>query len=485
MVYICYRLVLICQTIFNIIHPFMKQLFVLLIIIFIVPEFIFGKITLPSVFSDNMVLQQNAQVAIWGWSDPGETVKIITSWNTKDTIKVKADNSSKWSTVVKTLGAGGPYSIQFIGSSKFQLNNVMFGEVWICSGQSNMEMSVNWKLINGEEDAAKADNPNIRIFHIQKIGADSPQQNCNATWTVCSPETMRATSAVGYYFGKELQQKLNVPIGLIVTAWGGTPVEVWIEKSRIENNALLNQSKMNEKYDWWPNNPGTTYNSMIAPFVPYGIAGAIWYQGEANRSNYQVYAQMMKTLIENWRSDFKKEFPFYFVQIAPYTYGPNGKSERVREQQELVTRIVPNTGMVVVSDLVDNIKDIHPKNKFDVGKRLAGYALIETYHLPVGEYKSPLYESMKVEKDKIRLRFTHADGLKSTGKTPVKFLIAGEDRKFVEATAKIDGTTVIVSSKTVKVPVAVRFCFDDTSMPDVFNGAGLPMAPFRTDNWEN
>jgi sialate O-acetylesterase len=241
---------------------------------------------------------------------------------------------------------------------------------------------------------------------------------------------------------------------------------------------------MTEKYDWWPNNPGTTYNSMIAPVIPYGIAGAIWYQGESNRSNYQVYALLKKTLIENWRADFKKDFPFYFVQIAPYTYGIDGKAELVREQQELVTKTVPKTGMVVVSDLVDNVKDIHPKNKFDVGKRLAGYALTETYQQNVGEYKSPFYESMKIEKDKIRVSFSNASaGLKCTGKTPLKFMIAGDDKKFVEATAKIEGSTVVVSSKLVKVPAAVRFCFDDTSMPDVFNMVGLPMAPFRTDNW--
>ena len=459
-----------------------KCLFFVLLILF--PICMFGKITLPSVFSDNMVLQQNSQVAIWGWSEPGETVKIIASWNVNDTIKVKANNSSAWTTSIKTIGAGGPYSIQILGSSNVQLSNVMLGEVWICSGQSNMEMSVNWKLINGEEDAAKANNQNIRIFHIQKIGAEVPQQNCNATWTVCSPETMRATSAVGYYFGLELQQKLNVPIGLIVSAWGGTPVEVWIEKSRIEKNELLNKSKMTEKYDWWPNNPGTTYNSMIAPIVPYGIAGAIWYQGESNRSNYQVYALLKKTLIENWRADFNKDFPFYFVQIAPYTYGTDSKAELVREQQELVTKSVAKTGMVVVSDLVDNVKDIHPKNKFDVGKRLAGYALTETYQQNVGEYKSPFYESMKIEKDKIRVNFSNASaGLKCTRKVPAKFMIAGEDKKFVEATAKIEGSTVVVSSKLVKVPVAVRYCFDDTSMPDVFSMVGLPMAPFRTDNW--
>ena len=462
----------------------MKHIFLTLLILSVFSSTMFGKIILPSVFSDNMVLQQNSEVAIWGWSDPGETVQIVTSWNSKDTVKVKADNTSAWKTTIKTIGAGGPYTIRIIGNGGIELKNVMLGEVWICSGQSNMEMSVNWKLINGEEEAAKANNPNIRIFHVQKIGAEFPQQDCHATWTTCTPETMRNTSAVGYFFARELQQKLNVPVGIIVSAWGGTPAEVWIEKNRIENNPVLNKAKYSEHYDGWPGAPGVLYNSMISPLIPYGIAGAIWYQGESNCSNYPVYSDLMKTLIENWRADFKKDFPFYFVQIAPFDYGDKGTSEYLREQQDIASKTVPNTGMVVISDLVDNIKDIHPKDKLNVGKRLANYALTQTYKQDVGAYKSPDYQSMVVEKGKIRMTFDNVlTGLKSTGKSPEKFLIAGEDQKFVPATAKIDGKSIILSSKEVKIPVAVRFCFDDTTMPDVFSSEGLPLAPFRTDKW--
>ena len=461
----------------------MKRTLIIVLVLSFFSINMYGRIILPSVFADNMVLQQNSEVAIWGWSDPGETIRIIASWN-KDTVKVKADNSSKWTTSIKTIAAGGPYSIQILGNGKVQLNNVMLGEVWICSGQSNMEMSVNWKLINGEEEAAKAANANIRIFHVEKTGAEYPQQNCNASWAVCSPESMRASSAVGYFFARELQQKLNVPVGIIVSAWGGTPAEVWIEKSLVENNPVLNKSKYNEHFDGWPGEAGTTYNSMIAPIVPYGIAGAIWYQGESNCGNYPIYSLLMKTLIENWRADFKKDFPFYFVQIAPFAYGEKGTSEYLREQQELASRTIPKTGMAVISDLVDDIKDIHPKNKHDVGKRLAAYALAETYKQNMGEYKSPFYESMNIEKDKVRIRFSHAtEGLRCTGKSPVKFMIAGEDQKFVPGTAKIEGNEVIVSSKLVKAPVAVRFCFDDTTMPDIFSANGLPLAPFRTDQW--
>lgn len=464
----------------------MKQIFLSLLILAVFCSTSNGKIVLPNVFSDNMVLQQNSEVAIWGWSDAAETVKIVAGWNTADTVKAKADNSSEWKTTLKTAKAGGPYTIQILGNGGVELKNVMLGEVWICSGQSNMEMNVGWKIFNGEEEAAKANHPNIRIFNVQKIGAAYPQQDCHATWTVCTPETMRSTSATGYFFARQLREKLNVPVGIIVSAWGGTPAEVWIEKSRIENNPELNKNKYSEHFDWWPGTPGTLYNSMIYPFIPYGIAGAIWYQGESNCGNYPIYSELMKTLIESWRTDFKKDFPFYFVQIAPYNYGEKGTSQYLREQQDIAARTIPNTGMVVISDLVDNIKDIHPKDKLDVGKRLANYALAETYKQDVGAYKSPVYESMKVEKGKAFVTFANVlTGLKCTNKTPQEFLIAGDNQKFVPAKAKIEGNTVILSSKEVKNPVAVRFCFDNTSMPDVFSNEGLPLAPFRTDKWNN
>jgi sialate O-acetylesterase len=464
----------------------MKQVILFLLIFSVFSISSFGKVILPAVFADNMVLQQKSDVAIWGWAAPGETLKIVCSWNSSDTVKVKADNTAAWKTTIKTIGAGGPYTVSILGSSNVKLNNVMLGEVWVCSGQSNMEMSVNWKLINGEEDAAKANNSNIRIFHVQKIGAQYPQNTCNATWTMCTPETMRSTSAIGYFFARELQQKLNVPVGIIVSAWGGTRAEVWMGKSLIEDNPELNNVSYKRQIDFWPDGPGVLYNSMIYPVMPYGIAGAIWYQGESNCDNHHmIYSKLMKTLIENWREGFKKDLPFYQVQIAPYDYGDQGTSEYIREQQELVTKTVPNTGMVVISDLVDNIKNIHPRNKVDVGKRLANYALAETYKADVGAYKSPAFEEMKIEKDKVLVKFSNAPvGLKCTGKTPSKFLIAGDDRNFVQATAKIEGSTVVLSSQQVKAPVAVRFCFDDTSMPDVYSKEGLPLAPFRTDAWD-
>ena len=461
----------------------MKQTLFIILIISVFNTTVFGKVMLPSVFSDNMVLQQNSRVTIWGWSNPSETVKIVASWNKNDTILVKANNNSYWKTSIQTSGAGGPFTLEILGSTNIELKNVMLGEVWICSGQSNMEMTANWGIKNGEDEEKKANNPNIRIFHIEKVGAEFPQQTCNATWKESTPETMRSTSALAYFFGRELQQKLNVPIGIIVSAWGGTPAEVWIEKSKIENNPVLNKYKYNEHYDWWPDSPGALYNSMIAPIIPYSIAGAIWYQGEANRNNYQIYSLLMKTLIENWRKNFNQEFPFYLVQIAPYNYTDNGNSQFVREQQEMVTKTVPKTGMVVVSDLVDNINDIHPKDKLTVGKRLANFALSEVYHRITGEYKSPTFKTMRIEKHKVFLTFNNAFGLKCIGEKPENFMISGADRIFVKANAKIVGNFIVVSSKQIKNPVAVRYCFDDTTRTDIFNSGRLPMAPFRTDNW--
>jgi sialate O-acetylesterase len=444
----------------------------------------FAKITLPSVFSDNMVMQQNAEVAIWGWTIPSGKVQLVASWSPNDTIVATAANNAFWSTKIKTIQAGGPYTLTILGGDKVVLSNVMLGEVWVCSGQSNMEWSVNSGITNGEQEAAQANHPNIRIFQIPKISAAYPQQDCKATWTTCTPETMRATSAIGYFFARELQKNLDVPIGIIVSAWGGSIAEAWFKKELFESDAVILASFVEVKAPWAPAVPASIYHGMITPILPYGIAGALWYQGESNATKPESYSHLMRTLIESWRQDFGKEFPFYYVQIAPYAYGSNDKAYLVREQQTKALEI-PRTGMVVVSDLVEDVKNIHPKNKLDVGKRLANWALAETYGKKIGAYKSPLYQSMKVEKNRIRVYFANAEnGLKSTNKTIPHIQIAGEDRRFVEASAEIKGNTLVVSNKTVKNPVAVRFCFDNAAISNVFSQEGLPVAPFRTDNWE-
>jgi sialate O-acetylesterase len=444
----------------------------------------YAQLKLPSIYSDNMVLQQNSEVRIWGWANPSETFKLITSWNNNDTIIVKANNWSFWQTTVKTEIAGGPYSIELLGSRHLKLKNIMFGEVWICSGQSNMSYTANQGIVNKDEEIANANYPNIRILKIPRVAANSPQIDCNANWQECTPETMSSASIIGYTFAKQLHETLNVPIGIIVSAWGGTPAEVWVEETRINSNHEYDNYRYINYHTNWPSEPGAAYNAMIAPLTPYNIAGAIWYQGESNCKTYPVYASMMKTLIEGWRDDFKNDFPFYFVQIAPYNYGDEIHSERLREQQEITAKIVDKTGMVVITDLVDDINQIHPTNKVPVGERLAKFALTETYNKNVGAYKSPTYKEMKIKNSKINITFNDViSGLKCTNDSPITFLIAGEDKKFIKAKAKIKGKIIIVYSDEIKNPVAVRFCFDNITLPDVFTKEGLPLAPFRTDNW--
>lgn len=432
-----------------------------------------------------MVLQRNSEVAVWGWGDAGSTLKVTGSWNAGDTVAAKVANNGKWITKIKTGEGGGPYTLSVIGRNTVNVNNVLLGEVWICSGQSNMEWSIDSKVTNGEAEAAMANYPNIRFFDVPRMGADYPQEDCKASWTVCNPKSVRTPSAVGYFFAREIHKNLNVPVAIITSAWGGSPAEVWVREENIANDPILRENAYSEKVDWWPGKPGTTYNGMIAPLKPYGIAGVLWYQGESNVGTAKTYSHLMETLIKQWRKDFGKEFPFYYVQIAPYAYQIGSKSQLLREQQTKLASMVPNTGMVVISDLVDNIKDIHPQNKLDVGRRLANLALAETYGKKLLPYKSPMYKSMTVEKGKVILVFDNApNGFSAKNKVITGFKIAGEDKKFVDATAQIKGNTIVVSSPNVKIPTAVRFGFDDTSIPDVFSKDGLPVAPFRTDNWE-
>jgi sialate O-acetylesterase len=443
-----------------------------------------GQIRLPAVIGDNMVLQQNSDAEVWGWGEPGSEIKITGSWN-NDTVKTKISNYSFWSVKLKTPAAGGPYTINIKNNEQLTLKNIMIGEVWICSGQSNMEWSPNHNLMNADEEIKNASYPNIRLFHVRKTASDTPQENCFGKWEECSPSTMNSFSSVGYFFSRQLHQKLNIPIGIIEVAWGGTPAEVWIRADLVENDPLLKSCAARLKtYDAWPNKPGVTYNAMIAPIVPFSIAGAIWYQGESNAGSPESYRKLMGTLISNWRKDFGKEFPFYFVQIAPYSYGPDSKAPLIREMQTQ-TMEIPKTGMVVVSDLVDDIKNIHPVNKQDVGKRLANWALGETYGITGLVYKHPQYESMKMEKSKVRISFSNVpNGLIMKGEELTHFEIAGPDKVFIPASAKIDGNTVIVWAKGLKAPESVRFSFSNDAIGNLFSSEGLPVGPFRTDNWE-
>lgn len=443
---------------------------------------LFATIRLPSVLASNMVLQQRSQATLWGWADPGEKIFITSSWKTSvDSVTTPSDG--RWKVKVNTPAAGGPYTITFKGWNTITLENVMIGEVWICSGQSNMEWSNNKQI---QDELPTSLNNNIRFFHIPRTTSAYPQDNCEGTWEVCNEQSLRWFSAVGYFFGKKLQKDLNVPIGLIEAAWGGTPVEAWTPADVIESDTMMKEgaSKL-PATTWGPHLPGSLYNGMIFPIINYAIAGTIWYQGEGNAGYPMYYQRTFTGMINAWRKNFGKEFPFYYVQIAPYTYGMSYQGALVMEQQTK-TLSVPNTGMIVTTDLVDDVKDIHPKNKYDVGIRLANLALGETYHQNISGYKNPLYKRMEVNKNAIVLFFDNApDGFMTKNNAKAtEFYIAGEDKVFLPADVKIEKDRIIVSNKQITKPVAARFSFSNTGMSNLFSKEGLPVTPFRTDDWE-
>ena len=647
-----------------------------------------GKIEIPSIFSDNMVLQRNTDVSFWGKAEPNIKINIDASWGESSNTTVNADGS--WITKIKTPDAGGPYNVTLqIGDSAITYKNVLIGEVWLCSGQSNMEMPVEgWAanpILNSKEEIEKANYPDIRLFTVARAISNKEEFNCKGQWEECSPKTVATFSATAYFFGKKLYDELHIPIGLIHSSWGGTPIEAWtgakflgkekdfqkvlediknsgpdIEKynqwllthpvidiskktediwknldfndsecseinypdnnwkvmdlprlwestevgnfdgviwfrkeiqipdnwkgknlvlelgpiddmdrtfvngvlvgsreeegfynvDRIYNvpKDVVNSNKLviavrvvdnqggggiwgakeklkiypsgsNEEIslasEWkylpvaeyreqkfyvfgtkendfkerpivklalTPYTPTLLFNAMINPLIPYSLKGVIWYQGEANTDNPEAYTSLFPLMIENWRERWNNQFPFYYVQIAPYNYGEQTHSEKLREAQ-LKTLSVQNTGMAVTLDIGDP-NSIHPGDKEDVGDRLARWALAKNYNID-SPYSGPSYKSMKVEGNKIILSFDYAkNGLvikERNGEN--NFLIAGKDRIFRKATVKINNDKLIISNEKIKIPMAVRYCFTNTSEATLFNKDNLPASSFRTDNW--
>lgn len=463
---------------------FLPVLLLLTLILFSLSAY--ANVQLPAIFGSHMVLQQNSTVKIWGWSEPGEKINIKVDWDTT-TYTTSASGSARWKLTLKTPSAGGPHTITINGRNTIELQDVLIGEVWLCSGQSNMEMNINWGMKQyGADVTAAENNKSIRFFQVQKTTAEYPQDDLKGQWVVCDSNSMKGFSTAGYFFGSKLNEQLNIPVGLINSSWGGTSAEVWTPKELIENNPVLKKDadqRNPANSTGWPVSPGFTFNAMIAPITNYNIAGVIWYQGEANVGKAANYPTVFTTMIGAWRKAWQKDFPFYFVQIAPFTYGNNINAPLLREAQTK-SLAYPNTGMVVIHDLVDDVKDIHPKQKKEVGLRLADLALSRTYNKRGLAFRSPEYQGLKIEKSKIRIYFNNADnGLVSKGGALTEFYIAGSDKVFVPATAKIDGNNVVVSSKEVENPLAVRFGFTNTSMPNLFSKEGLPVNIFRTDDW--
>lgn len=495
-----------------------------------------ADVSLPEIIGSNMVLQAGKPVTVWGWADAGEEVTVSVGDNKAST---KADAAGEWKVELKPVAASDAVEMTVAGKNTIKLTNILVGEVWVGSGQSNMQWSVKASA-DPDAEISAANFPKIRLFLVPLVPSGTPAQHIVPTgraknpvegsWVECSPENVVNFSAVLYYFGRHLHKELNVPVGLIATSWGGTRIEPWIppagwasqpelasdfETINRTNDTFNKQmlSHLKQLKSWvaaadgasaagkklppFPSVPGHPlnsngtptglYNGMVHPIAPFAARGAIWYQGESNNGMGMAYHTLMKGLIAGWRSVWNNpELSFYFVQLAPFKYGNNnGTNLAGIWEAQTATLSVPHTGMAVTTD-IGNVADIHPKNKQEVGRRLALWALAKDYGKKDLVYSGPLFDSQTVELDSMRIKFKHTGtGLKSLdGKALTWFTIAGEDKKFVPATAKIEGDTVVVSSSKVITPVAVRFGFDQVAEPNLGNKEGLPASPFRTDTWD-
>lgn len=435
-------------------------------------------------FSDHMVLQRGVAVPVWGAAEDGESVTVEFQGQTQKT----QAKDGKWMVRLDPLEAAGPATMTISGKNKLTIKDVLVGEVWVCSGQSNMQWSVAQSADPQKTIAASA-NERLRLLTVPRQATPEKQETAEVRWVVCGPETVKDFSAVGYAFGKELEAKLGVPVGLINTSYGGTPAEAWTSRETLEADPAYREllaacAAMPANS---PHRASGLFNAMIHPLLPYAIRGAIWYQGESNASRAEQYKTLFPAMIQDWRKAWGQgDFPFLFVQLAPFQAIVQEPAEsdwaELREAQRLTLKKVAKTGMAVITDLGDE-KDIHPKAKAPVGKRLALAALGIAYGQPVVS-SGPEFESMRVESGKAILKFKNAEGgLVSKGGPPAGFTIAGADGKFVNAQAEIEGDEVVVWSPKVAEPVAVRYGWANYPVVNLWNKQGLPASPFKTDDF--
>lgn len=452
-----------------------------------------ATLNVASVIGSKMVLQRNTEVNIWGNSDPGKSIKICSSWN-KYKVTTVSTEKGEWSVKLKTTEAGGPYTISIeMGKEKIQLDNILLGEVWLCSGQSNMEMPIagfSYQPIIGAGDALlNADNQNLRMFTVKKTPMATPQDTCTGKWSEANAESVGKFSAVGYFYARLLQQKLKVPVGIICSSVGGTPIEAWMSSKTIANFPEAQKRSAASTRD--QDKASYLYNGMIHPIIKYTIKGAIWYQGETNRFRYNEYAALLSAMVSNLRTECGVgQFPFYYVQIAPYAYGDSKAtlSALMRDEQLKAMSLIPNSGMVCTMD-VGSEKWIHPAEKETVAKRLALWSLSETYNFKGLSYKSPTFKSFEVKDSVMTISFNNAEnGITTFDKSVDCFEIAGADKVFYPAKMiKMNNEfrKIQVVSDKVKVPVAVRYAFCNFPKTEgyLFSTTGLPVPSFRSDNW--
>lgn len=486
-----------------------------------------GEVKTPSIFGDHMVLQRDLKDKVWGKADPGEEVTVSIAKQEK---KTKADEKGNWSVELDPLPAGGPHVLTIQGENTLKFEDVLIGEVWLCSGQSNMQFDLH-AAYGGDLDVKAAKYPEIRLISVPQVGTQEPRFDFKGKWEVCTPQTAASFSAAGFYFGRQLHETLGVPVGLIDDSWGGSACEAWIRRDKLEadekykpllerwaeleRDATKARADYEKKLSEWkieaekakaegkkaprpPRSPdallagnarpANIYNGVLKPTIGYGMRGAIWYQGESNAGRAYQYRDLFPLMIESWREEWGiGDFSFYWVQLADFMNEKSEPSEsawaELREAQTLTTKL-PKTGQAVIIDIGEG-RDIHPRNKRDVGLRLARQALAKDYGIDVS-CESPTYKSMEKEGSKIVLRFDHVDsGLYSFDvDEPRGFAIAGPDRKFVWAKAKIVAADKIeVWADAVSDPVAVRYAWADNPVCNVYNRVGLPLTPFRTDDW--
>jgi len=481
-----------------------------------------------ALFSDHMVLQSGTLVPIWGKATPGEKVAVTLNDQTRS---ATTDVQGKWTVSLYGLKAGGPFEMSIAGDAPGEapivVKDVLVGEVWLASGQSNMQFNVSAKghppygLLNEDKEIAAANYPQLRMFQARSVSALDPQSDVTGTWQVCTPQTVPDWSAVGYLFGRDLNQALKLPVGIVVSAFGASTAEAWIPRDAMAADPLLKPmlDKFDARENYFKAHPGATdagappapltinarpsapgpmrdpsrdqhqptvlFNGMINPIIPLAIRGAIWYQGESivgGAHGVMLYGHVMETMVTQWRRLWHEgDFPFYVVQLPGQANVSN--NPLVREQQAKILSL-HNTGMAVVLD-TGEIHNVHPKNKEPLGDALNRIALANVYGRKI-EFSGPVYASSKVEGSAITIKVTHAAGLKSKDGGPLKwFQIAGADQKFVDADAKIVGDSIVVSSPKVSAPAAVRYAWDNyPNTANLYNGAGLQAAPFRTDNWD-
>ena len=484
-----------------------------------------ADITLAPLFRDGAVLQRDQPLTVWGRAAAAEKVAVKFR---NQTAAVITGADGRWRVTLKPEKASTePAELVATGANTVTVRDVLVGDVWLCSGQSNMAFLLR-NASDAEAAIAAANFPLIRQFKVPNVAAEKPEDDVGGSWVACTPETAPAFSAVAYYFALELYRKHQVPVGIVNSSWGGTQIEGWMSEAALRRNPAAKEifgrweqrlaefpqkmaeysaatgsagasvapgksAKAKKRAPAKPEGPGSRwvpggiYNAMIAPLVPYAFRGALWYQGEANAARHAEYASLFTGLIQQWREAFGQRLPFYFVQLANFerNAGNTGTDWAFLREAQAAALSLPETGMAVTIDIGDP-KDIHPKNKKDVGHRLAVLALQQLYGEAV-EAHGPVFKSAQPEGAAMRVSFTHGDGLrlhppKTDGR--ISFEIAGEDRKFVPANARLDGDTLIVSSERVKRPVAVRYAWRNSPDARLFNKASLPAAPFRSDNWK-